>query len=76
MANPQSKNVHNVSGKYYTDLNCIDCDKCREIAPVIFARDDEEGLTYVRKQPTSYEERALADEAVACCPTESIGDDG
>ncbi len=76
MADRTNKNPLNVSGKYYNDLSCIDCDLCREIAPQIFARDDEEGLTYTLRQPIGEEEIALLQVAMDSCPTETIGDDG
>ena len=76
MAESTDKNPYNAPGKYYNDLTCIDCDLCREIAPGVFTRDDDEGLSYVFKQPTSAAEIALAEEARNSCPTMSIGDDG
>jgi ferredoxin len=76
MADPTDKNPLNVPGNYYNDLTCIDCDLCRETAPQIFIRDDEEGLSYVWKQPASVEEIAAAEEARNSCPTQSIGNDG
>lgn len=76
MADRTDKNPLNVPGKYYNDLSCIDCDLCREIAPEFFTRDDDEGLSYVWKQPVTPEEIAAAEEARQACPTETIGDDG
>lgn len=68
-------NPLNVAGKFYNDTTCIDCDLCREIAPTVFTRDDDEGLSYVFKQPETEEEIALALEALESCPTETIGCD-
>ena len=76
MADSTHKNPRNIPGPYYNDLTCIDCDMCREIAPEFFTRDDEEGLTYVWKQPLTLSEIEKAQEALACCPTETIGNDG
>lgn len=76
MADRTDKNPLNVPGKYYNDLSCIDCDLCREIAPQFFTRDDDEGLSYVWKQPVTPEEIEAAEEARQGCPTETIGDDG
>lgn len=76
MADRTDKNPLNVPGKYYNDLTCIDCHLCREIAPQVFARYDDEGLSYVWKQPVTSEEIAAAEEARISCPTETIGDDG
>ncbi len=76
MADKTDKNPLTAKGAYYTDTTCIDCDLCREIAPSVFRRDDEEGLSYVWHQPRNIAERELADEALQACPTETIGDDG
>jgi len=47
-----------------------------EIAPQVFMRDDDEGYSYVYRQPLSEVELKLAHEAIFSCPTESIGADG
>jgi len=65
----------NVPGKFYTDNNCIDCDLCREAAPAHFDR-NEEGFSFVKKQPTTPEEMAACVEAKDGCPVEAIMDDG
>jgi ferredoxin len=66
----------NVPGRYYTDSTCIDCDQCRVIAPDLFGRNEDTGVSYVKQQPVTPEEIALADEAIGACATESIGNDG
>ena len=66
----------NVPGRFYVDNSCIDCGQCPDTAPEFFWRDDEEGVSYVHRQPTGPEEIRLATEALEGCPTESIGDDG
>lgn len=76
MANPNTKNPGNVPGPYYVDDSCIDCDLCRENAPMLFRRDEELGMSLVFRQPSTPEERHQAHEAMQGCPTESIGDDG
>jgi ferredoxin len=76
MADSTDKNPPNADGAYYNDSTCIDCDLCREIAPALFRRNDDSGMSYVWRQPTTPEERALAEEALTSCPTESIGRDG
>jgi ferredoxin len=65
----------NVPGRWYVDANCIDCDLCRETAPTVFRRDDENGNSFVFHQPETEEERQLADEAMTGCPVEAIGND-
>lgn len=76
MADPTDKVEGNVDGKYYVDTNCIDCDVCRETAPANFAANEDEGFSYVCKQPENDEEEALCQEAMDSCPVEAIGDDG
>jgi len=75
MADRTEINPLNVAGKFYNDTSCIDCDLCREIVPTVFTRDDDEGLSYVYKQPETEDEIALAMEALEGCPSESIGCD-
>lgn len=76
MAERQNKTPENVPGAYYVDDTCIDCDLCRSMAPAFFTRQDTDGYTYVRRQPVTPEEIALAEEGRLACPTESIGNDG
>lgn len=76
MANFKDRVPENVPGPYYNDLTCIDCGLCPEIAPGIFKRQDDQGYSYVHRQPATPEEIALAEEARESCPTESIGNDG
>ncbi|MEN9573305.1 MAG: hypothetical protein RL514_1160 [Verrucomicrobiota bacterium] len=66
----------NAPGKYYVDVDCTDCDLCRELAPNNFRRDPAMGYSYVFKQPTVPEEPAACEEAVKGCPTEGVGNDG
>jgi ferredoxin len=66
----------NISGKYYIDGRCTDCDLCREIAPQNIKRDDRTGISYIFKQPDNNEERKLLEECVEGCPTEGVGNDG
>ena len=76
MADIQDKNPENVPGRYYVDDQCIDCDVCRDTSPTNFTRYDENGYSYVYKQPETPEEEALCEEALMACPVEAIGDDG
>jgi ferredoxin len=75
---PDYTNRHsrNAAGPYYVDDTCTDCDLCRTVAPAVFARCDDSGTSFVHSQPRTPEELALAEEARAACPTESIGSDG
>jgi ferredoxin len=76
MAEVEEKLPENVGGKFYVDRMCIDCDVCRDTAPANFMRDDENGYSYVYKQPETPEEVELCEESLAACPVEAIGDDG
>jgi len=76
MADKDAKHPENVSGQYYVDEDCIDCDLCREEAPNNFTRQEEEGYSYVFKQPETDEEHADCATAMANCPVEAIGNDG
>jgi ferredoxin len=76
MADREDKNVENVPGKFYVDSQCIDCDLCRETAPNNFTRAEDEGYSYVFKQPTTPDEIAQSREAMEGCPVEAIGEDG
>lgn len=76
MADREDRNKENVTGKFYVDSQCIDCDLCRETAPKNFTRSDDEGYSYVYKQPESAEEEEQCREAMEGCPVEAIGEDG
>ena len=76
MADTANKYAENVTGKFYVDDQCIDCDLCRETSPANFTRSEDGGYSYVYKQPTTAEEEALCQEAMGGCPVEAIGDDG
>ena len=76
MADLVNRYEDNTPGKFYVDNQCIDCDLCRETAPVNFRRNDDGGYSYVYKQPTSSDEEAQCKEAMEGCPVEAIGSDG
>jgi len=76
MADPDDKIADNVPGKWYVDSNCIDCDVCRTTAPNNFEANEDEGYSFVAKQPENDEEIEQMEEAMESCPTEAIGDDG
>jgi ferredoxin len=73
MAFPNDKLPENVAGKFYVDSQCIDCDVCRDTSPANFRRNDENGYSYVYKQPETPEEFELCREAFNACPVEAIG---
>ncbi len=76
MANKDDKHPENVKGRYYVDTECIDCDVCRDTAPMNFTRQDDGGYSYVFKQPENDEEEEMCQEAMESCPVEAIGNDG
>jgi ferredoxin len=76
MAEIANKYPENVTGGFYVDDQCIDCDLCRETAPANFTRNDDGGHSYVYKQPENDAETALCKEAMEGCPVEAIGSNG
>ncbi len=71
MANPDKMVPDNVSGEFFVDTTCIDCDTCRQLAPDVFADNGE--YSYVYHQPLTQLETSEALRALVCCPTGSIG---
>lgn len=76
MANKSLKLRQNVPGTFYVTEECVDCDRCREMAPEVFTRDDAIAYSVVARQPATEEERQRAVEALEQCPVEAIGMDG
>ena len=76
MAEVANRYPGNAPGRYYVDDQCIDCDLCRQTAPMNFTRDEERGHSFVFKQPETPEEEAQCQEAMQNCPVEAIGADG
>ena len=76
MADKNSKHPGQVAGPFYVDTQCIDCDLCRQTAPVNFTRNESGGFSYVYKQPSTPEEEAKCKQAMEECPVEAIGNDG
>lgn len=76
MADKTARKTENLEGAFYVDDQCIDCDLCRQTAPDNFDRNEEEGYTYISKQPADEEEERMVREAMEACPVEAIGDDG
>jgi len=76
MAERENRVPDNKPGAYYVDRECIDCDLCREVAPENFERNEDEGYSYVYKQPVNEDEQAQCEEARDSCPVEAIGSDG
>jgi len=71
MAHLNQRRSQNVSGDFYVDSTCIDCDTCRWMAPEVFHQAGEQSAVY--HQPASETERLRALQALLACPTASIG---
>ncbi len=76
MADRRFRIEENVSGAWYVDEMCIDCDLCRNLAPRNFTQWESGGFSYVSKQPSSPEEEAECRAAAEECPVDAIGDEG
>lgn len=71
MAHLNQRRSQNISGEFYVDQTCIDCDTCRWMTPEVFHR--ASGLSAVYHQPDIDVERLRAMQALLACPTASIG---
>jgi len=71
MAHLNLRRSENISGDFYVDSSCIDCDTCRWMTPEVFTR--AEGMSAVYHQPTDEAERLRSLQALLACPTSSIG---
>lgn len=68
MADVRRRLAGNVSGRWFVDDSCIDCDQCRQIAPEVFAAQGDASV--VARQPLDSLRAAMAQ---VTCPTASIG---
>lgn len=71
MARLNERRSENVSGDFYVDATCIDCDTCRWMAAGVFSRIGDQSAVY--HQPQDEAERLQAMQAMLACPTASIG---
>jgi ferredoxin len=76
MAEWTDRVAQNVSGRFYVDRTCIDCDLCRETAPANFQREKSGKYSFVFMQPSTPAEEAACHAAMEECPVEAIGSDG
>jgi ferredoxin len=76
MSDLTQKLPENRPGRFYVDATCIDCDLCRETAPENFTRNDDEGHSFVYRQPSDPAQEAACLAALEECPVEAIGNDG
>ena len=66
----------NVPGPWYVDNTCTPCRVCLDEAPQLLKWNDDETYVYFFKQPEGEEELAAAENAMAICPQNAIGNDG
>jgi len=71
MASRDRSFAGNAPGSFFVDATCIDCDTCRQIAPLTFHEVD--GHAQVHAQPADAAALRAAAQAQLCCPTSSIG---
>jgi len=71
MAHINLRRPENISGNFYVDSTCIDCDTCRWMAPEVFTEVGEQSAVYQQPTNETAEMRSLA--ALLSCPTSSIG---
>jgi glyoxylase-like metal-dependent hydrolase (beta-lactamase superfamily II)/ferredoxin len=71
MADRRRVVAENVSGDFFVDETCIDCDTCRQLAPEVFA--DAGSYSFVHTQPDNPKAARNALRALLACPTGSIG---
>jgi len=71
MALPELRHPQNVTGDFFVDNTCIDCDLCRQIAPAVFSDIGDQSV--VHQQPETPEDEFAALKALVTCPTASIG---
>ncbi|HVG35531.1 MAG TPA: MBL fold metallo-hydrolase [Pyrinomonadaceae bacterium] len=71
MASYARRLPENVTGDFFVDDTCIDCDACRQIAPATFRDHGDQSSVY--RQPETEDETRLALMSLVACPTGSIG---
>ena len=71
MADPKKKLVANIEADFFVDSTCINCDTCRQIAPLNFS--ESEDYSFVNKVTENDEEFIDSYKALLSCPTGSIG---
>ncbi len=71
MANLLERLPQNVSGDFFVDSTCIDCDTCSQLAPATFRDHGQQCSVYQQPKTAAETKRALM--ALVACPTGSIG---
>src|SRR5256885_14884259 len=71
MADATKRLPANISGNFFVDATCINCDTCRQLAPKSFVENGEYSSVY--RQPESEAERYQAYQALLAWPVGSVG---
>ena len=71
MASQAKRLSTNVTGNFFVDSTCINCDTCRQLAPDSFREQGE--YSSVHRQPQDRTEVHRAYQALLACPVGSIG---
>lgn len=66
-----SMNPKNVPGRYATSADCARCELCYACLPEVF-QIDEDGKSYLKRQPKTQKELDLIQEAIENCPISGI----
>jgi len=72
MARLDQQHPLDVAGEWFVDTRCIACGAARHWAPDLVGADDD-GLSFMVRQPAGPDEEAAMWRAAAACPTQSIG---
>ena len=77
MADHSLKRPENVHGPWYVDTTCTPCRSCMEVtgSERVLKYNEDESYVFFHKQPVGEEELAVAEETLAVCPQNAIGND-
>jgi glyoxylase-like metal-dependent hydrolase (beta-lactamase superfamily II)/ferredoxin len=71
MADSTKRLDSNVPGNFYVDATCINCDTCRQLAPLSFEEIGD--YSAVNRQPEDEQQTHRAYQSLLACPVGSIG---
>ena len=71
MADEKKRLDSNVTGNFFVDATCINCDTCRQLAPASF--EEVGSFSAVTQQPTDHGPIQQAYQALLACPVGAIG---
>ncbi len=73
MADQHKRLDSNVAGNFFVDATCINCDTCRQLAPLNFEEIGD--YSAVSRQPVDEQQTHQAYQALLACPVGAIGTD-